>query len=198
MDQCPELGSSTSEAQAWHLAGAPRPCQPHGQLHGEFLAFWEVWGLLPAFSRCFVGAVPHVDVFLMYFWGGRWSPRLTPLPSWRSLQRMVFLVTSWICFFSHFRSTCACKELSGSSLSRNLVIGRGILSPLTSSQGTWEWSWGRELRRQSPSWRARGPLLLLYGNRNCACIWDNRAILFLKKNNLKTAVSFFSIRQLAI
>ena len=47
--------------------------------------FWEVWGLLPAFSRCSVGVVPHVDVFLMYLWGGRWSPCLTPLPSWRSL-----------------------------------------------------------------------------------------------------------------
>ena len=51
---------------------------------GEFLAFWEVWGLLPAFSRCSVGVVPHVDVFLMYFGGGRWSPCLTPPPSWRS------------------------------------------------------------------------------------------------------------------
>ena len=30
MDQCPELGSPTSEAQAWHLAGAPRPSQPCG------------------------------------------------------------------------------------------------------------------------------------------------------------------------
>ena len=28
-------------------------------------------GLLPAFSRCSVGVVPHVDVFLMYLWGGR-------------------------------------------------------------------------------------------------------------------------------
>ena len=62
----------------------PRPCQPHSQVRGEFLAFWEVWGLLPAFSRCSVGFVPHVDVFLMYMWGGRWSPRLTPPPSWRS------------------------------------------------------------------------------------------------------------------
>ena len=56
-------------------------------LPGEFLAFWEVWGLLPASSRCSVGVVPHVDVFLMYLWGGRWSPRLTPLPSWRSSRR---------------------------------------------------------------------------------------------------------------
>ena len=54
------------------------------QVRGEFLAFWEVWGLLPAFSRCSVGVVPHVDVFLMYLWGGRWSPNLTPPPSWRS------------------------------------------------------------------------------------------------------------------
>ena len=46
--------------------------------------FWEVWGLLPAFSRCCVGVVPHVDVFLMYLWGGKWSPRLTPPPSWKS------------------------------------------------------------------------------------------------------------------
>ena len=53
------------------------------QVHREFLAFWEVWGL-PAFSRCAVGVVPHVDVFLMYLWGRRWSPRLTPLSSWRS------------------------------------------------------------------------------------------------------------------
>ena len=61
------------------------------QVRGEFLAFWEVWGL-PAFSRCFVGVVPHVDVFRMYLWGGRWSPRLTPLPSWRS---------PFICFSSY-------------------------------------------------------------------------------------------------
>ena len=38
MDQCSELGSLTSEAQAWHLAGAPRPCQPHG-LRSIFLLF---------------------------------------------------------------------------------------------------------------------------------------------------------------
>ena len=53
-------------------------------VRGEVFAFWEVWGLLPAFSRCSVGVVPHLDVFLMYLWGGRWSPRLTPLPSRRS------------------------------------------------------------------------------------------------------------------
>ena len=54
------------------------------QVCGEFLAFWEVWGLLPAFSRCSVRVVPHVDVLLMYLWGGRWSPRLTLPPSWPS------------------------------------------------------------------------------------------------------------------
>ena len=31
--------------------------------------------------RCSVGVVPHVAVFLMYLWGGRRSPRLTPPPS---------------------------------------------------------------------------------------------------------------------
>ena len=30
MDQCPELGSPTSEAQASLPGRAPRPCQPHG------------------------------------------------------------------------------------------------------------------------------------------------------------------------
>ena len=40
------------------------------QVRGEFLAFWEVLGLLPTFSRCSV-VVPHVDVVLMYLWGGR-------------------------------------------------------------------------------------------------------------------------------
>ena len=62
------------------------------QLRGEFLAFWEVWGLLPAFSRCSVGVVPHVDVFLMYLWGGGWSPCFTPLPSWRSSPFLFFIV----------------------------------------------------------------------------------------------------------
>ena len=53
------------------------------QLCGDFLAFLEVWGLLPAFSRrsVAVDAHPPVDVFLMYLWGRRWSPCLTPLPS---------------------------------------------------------------------------------------------------------------------
>ena len=54
------------------------------QVRGEFLAFWEVWDLLPALSRYSIGAVPHVGVFLIYLWGRRWSPHLTFPPSWRS------------------------------------------------------------------------------------------------------------------
>ena len=54
------------------------------QVRGEFLAFWEVWRLLSAFSGCSTGAVTCVGVFLMYLWGGRLSPRLTLLPSWSS------------------------------------------------------------------------------------------------------------------
>ena len=43
-------------------------------------------GVFLSVSRLFsVRTVPHVDVFLMYLWRRRWSPRLTPLPSWRSL-----------------------------------------------------------------------------------------------------------------
>ena len=63
------------------------------QVRGEFLAFGEVWGFLPAFSRCSVAVVPHVDVFLMYLWGGRWSPRLTPPPSWRSPHIYIYIYT---------------------------------------------------------------------------------------------------------
>ena len=48
-----------------------------------------MWGLLPAFSRCSVGVVPHVDVFLMYLWGRRWSPLDTCLPSWRCLRKFI-------------------------------------------------------------------------------------------------------------
>ena len=61
------------------------------QVPWGFLAFGEVWGLLPAFNRCSVRVVPHVDVFLMYLWGGRWSPCLTPPPSWRSPPYRRFL-----------------------------------------------------------------------------------------------------------
>ena len=60
---------------------------------GGFLAFWEVWGLLPVFSRCSIGAVPRVDVFLMYLWGGRWSPRLTLPPS--SAESLNFFMLSF-------------------------------------------------------------------------------------------------------
>ena len=41
------------------------------QVRGEFLAFLEVGRFLPAFSGCSVGAVPRVDVFLLYLWEGR-------------------------------------------------------------------------------------------------------------------------------
>ena len=51
---------------------------------GDFLALGEVWSLLPVFSRSSVGFVTHVDIFLVYLWGGRWCPRLTPPPSLRS------------------------------------------------------------------------------------------------------------------
>ena len=40
------------------------------QVREDFLAFLEVCGLLLGFSRCSVRVVPHVDVFLMYLWGG--------------------------------------------------------------------------------------------------------------------------------
>ena len=39
------------------------------QVRGEFLAFLEVGRFLPAFSGYSVGAVPRVDVFLMYLGG---------------------------------------------------------------------------------------------------------------------------------
>ena len=70
------------------------------QVRGEFLAFWEVCGLLPVLSRCSVGVVPHVDVFLMYLWGGRCSPRLTRLPSWRSSSH--HLLSEGFFFFFFF------------------------------------------------------------------------------------------------
>ena len=61
------------------------------------LAFWEVWGLLPVCSRYSVGVVPHVDVFLMYLWGVRWSSRLTPPLSWRSLP--IWFSSHLVCSF---------------------------------------------------------------------------------------------------
>ena len=70
------------------------------QLLGDCLAFWEVWGLLPAFSRCSVRVVPHVEVFLMYLGVERWYPRLTPLPSWRSL---IFFFNGFLCYAKTFK-----------------------------------------------------------------------------------------------
>ena len=64
------------------------------QVRGEFLSFWEVWHFLPAFSGCSEGAVPRVNVFLLYLWEGRWSPRLTlPPSSPHSIIAFWFVVT---------------------------------------------------------------------------------------------------------
>ena len=88
--------------------------------------FWEVWGLLPAFSRCSVGVVPHVDVFLMYLWGGRWSPHLTPPPSWRSLYTYVS--------GSAFQDLC---------ITRLRKEGKILHCPfLSKSRLLWIWFWG--------------------------------------------------------
>ena len=51
----------------------------------RLLTLLEVWGLLPAFSKCYVGAASCADVFLMYLWAASWSPCLTPSPSWKDL-----------------------------------------------------------------------------------------------------------------
>ena len=92
------------------------------QVHGEFLAFWEVWRLLPAFSRCSVGVVPHVDVFLMYLWGGRWSLRLTLPPSWSSTLQFVF-----ICITQYNCSKTSChpgKEKAPLNRGTKVVMGK--------------------------------------------------------------------------
>ena len=38
------------------------------QLCEDFIAIWEVWGLLPVFNRCSIGILPHVVEFLMNLW----------------------------------------------------------------------------------------------------------------------------------
>ena len=76
------------------------------EICGEFLAFRDVWGLLPAFSRCSVGVVPHVVVFLMYLWGGRWSPCLTPPTSCKSPPDQFFLITTWWKFSNEKMHMC--------------------------------------------------------------------------------------------
>ena len=67
VDQCPELGSPTSEAQAWHLAGAPRPCQPHSS---HWTDSWSlpVWSVQKGYWRRLgwqdAGAASSAQVFL--------------------------------------------------------------------------------------------------------------------------------------
>ena len=56
VDQCPELSSPTSEAQAWHPAGAPRPCQPHGRSTKfqklDNMLFWQGCGDTVSLFHC--------------------------------------------------------------------------------------------------------------------------------------------------
>ena len=41
-------------------------------------------------QKVFCRHFPNAEVFLMYLWGGMWSPLLTPPPSWRSPQVFTF------------------------------------------------------------------------------------------------------------
>ena len=59
-------------------------------LCGDELAFLEVWGLLPAFSRCPMEVITYANVYLMYLWGRRWSPCLTSLSSSLCLLNTLF------------------------------------------------------------------------------------------------------------
>ena len=123
------LSHLTSEAQAWQLTRAPRPCQPHG--------FWEVWGLLTVFSGCSVGVVPHVDVFLMYLWGGKWSPCLIPPPSWRSS-----LFTPPVARASTFHQGCQLADPTRPSASWSVApCTAGTQVPTLVSPWN-RWSWG--------------------------------------------------------
>ena len=65
MDQCPELGCSTSEAQAWHPARARRPCQPRGP-RPQFMCFPSLCQLLPPRLALF-----RFDIYFPYRVGGR-------------------------------------------------------------------------------------------------------------------------------
>ena len=77
--------------------------------HEDWLAFIKVWGLLPVFSRCSVQVVPHEDVLLMYFWGGRWSWWLNSPPSsllcflpFLKKKRKINLSVCFLCFALFF------------------------------------------------------------------------------------------------
>ena len=58
-------------------------------ISGSLPVLLEAWGLLLSPRGCFVGAVPHLDEFLMYLGGGWWSPCLIPPPS-SSVSRPYF------------------------------------------------------------------------------------------------------------
>ena len=66
------------------------------QLHGGFLPFLNVWGLLPAFSRCSVRIVLHVGFcffFLMYFW-----EKVSPYPISPPSLFWVPVAVYWVLF----------------------------------------------------------------------------------------------------
>ena len=107
------------------------------QVHGDFLSFWEVWGLLPAFSRCSVGVVPHVDVFLMCLWGGRCSPRLTLLPSWSSCSSFVILKLPGGCWCG---ATCSYNKMHKGWSSHDIGSGgETSVGTVTGSMGPGEY-----------------------------------------------------------
>ena len=98
------------------------------QVLGDFLAFWEVWGLLPAFSRCSVGIVPRVGVFLTYLWGGKWSPCLTPPPSWRPPWAGILKILFSVAYAASTRVTGAKSALH-----------ECLLNGWTKQANRWDW-----------------------------------------------------------
>ena len=93
---------------------------------GSFLPFGrsEIGGLLPAFSGCSIGVVPHVDVFLVYLWGGRWSPRLTLPPSWSSSLHHIFFIYSSVS--GHLGCFCVLALVNSAAVSTGVHVSLQI------------------------------------------------------------------------
>ena len=47
----------------------------------QWVAFLGAWCPVPAFRSCFVEFTQRSNILLMNFWGRKWSPHTTPLPS---------------------------------------------------------------------------------------------------------------------
>ena len=154
VDQCPELGSPTSEAQVWHPARTPRPCQPHGKREKGKKYIYIIAPKVHHLNFEMIGCLfRYSQMQGTSSWLWRFNPLLLRLLGEISLS-LLCSHSSWGSALDldpplrvgRLRASVLCSDRTG--LKEQLI--RGLW--LTQAGGREGYGCGASLRRQRPAW----------------------------------------------